>query len=60
MTRGQKNGNQTNNLVPIKNNASSNKIDKDGGIVTSSSQKEHKGKSAISFDIIQYFEEVRI
>ena len=60
MTKGQKNRNQTKNLVPVKNNAPSNKVDKDSGIVTSSSQKEHKGKSANSFDIIQYCEEVRI
>lgn len=45
MTRGQKNRNQTNNLVPTKNNAPSNKANKDSGIVTSTSQKEHKDKS---------------
>lgn len=37
VTKGQKNRNQKNNSVPIKNNAPSNKVDKDSGIVTSSS-----------------------
>ena len=60
MTRGQKNRNQSFNEVPAKNHVPLNKVDKGSGMVPSISQKEHKGKSSNSFDIIKFCEEVRI
>ena len=60
MTRHQKNKNQTSNSVQAKNHAPSNEEARHSGMVPSNSKKEHKCKLSNSFDIIQYYRELRI